>query len=434
MLNRFVDFINIKKLILPGTTTLLAVSGGKDSMVMADLMLKAGYPIHIGHINHHLRGEESEADAKFVEAFCSAHQIPFHLYNIDPYLLAYGNLQEKARQIRYDKLMTWATEFNCAQIATAHHLDDRIESFLMFIMRGTGLTGLSSIAAKNKHIIRPILWATTDEIINYIHEQGITYREDSSNQSDKYLRNQVRHHVIPAMTQADSRALSGLKTTIENMESTSTIFDFLLDKYSETLISYTDDYKMVTLLEIMKSDFAPELLFHLIKTEGFNIYQCRDVIRDLNGQFFSLTHEATVHQNTLIIRKLTEISPFEPTLIAHIPAKVHFRNKQISIEKVNEFPQDVKSTHSFYINAASIQWPITIRTRQDGDSFKPFGMHGKKQKVKDFLINKKISSFDKEEVLILEDQKQILALLPYTIAHEVQIKNQNTDIILIKYI
>lgn len=433
MLNRFIDYISAKKLILPNSTTLLAVSGGKDSMVMADLMLKGGYPIHIGHINHHLRGKESEADAKFVQTFCEKHQVPYHQYDIDPYLLTHGNLQDRARQIRYDKLTIWANEYKCEQIATAHHLDDRIETFLMYIMRGTGLNGLSSILPKNEKIIRPLLWATTDEITSYIDKDGIAYREDSSNNSDKYLRNQVRHHIIPAMTQADNRATAGLKQTIENMESTSILFDFLLDTFAETLITYCDGYKTIAFNKITPYNFAAELLFHLIRKDGFNIYQCRDILRNMNGHFYSLTHEAIVHQDTLIIRRLIENNPLEPITIKEIPMNLVCKDQYLSFEKVNEFPKDFKSENQFFLNADHIKWPMTIRNRQEGDTFSPYGMQGKTQKVKDYLIHRKLSAFEKEKVLILEDQCQILAILPFTIAHDVRVTPQSEEIIVIKF-
>ena len=206
MLNRFLSYIKQNKLIIPGSFTLLAVSGGTDSMVLADLMLQARQPIAVGHINHHLRGQESDDDAKFVEDYCNKNKIPYHQYDIDPYLLSHGNLQDKARIIRYEKLVSWAIDNDCQQIATAHHLDDQIETFIMNLMRGAGLNGLTGIAKKNGVIIRPLLWASSEEIIQYANEHSIQYREDSSNTSDKYVRNQIRHHILPTMYQTDSRA------------------------------------------------------------------------------------------------------------------------------------------------------------------------------------------------------------------------------------
>lgn len=433
MLNRFLSYIKQNKLIIPGTFTLLAVSGGKDSMVMVDLMHRAGLPIHVGHINHHLRGQESEDDAKFVEEYCKNHQIPYHQYDIDPYLLSVGNLQDKARTIRYEKLTSWATEYNCPQIATAHHLDDQIETFIMNIMRGTGLNGLTSIANKNGVIIRPLLWASSDEINQYVNEQSIQYRDDSSNASDKYIRNKTRHHILPTIYQTDNRAYSGIQQTIRNIESTATIFNFLLDSYSQSIVSSDSNTKTILLNKILPYPFAQDLLFHLIKQEGFNIYQCTDMVKCQQGHFYSSTHEAIVHQQQIIVRPLRERTSLAPITIANPPFEKNINDHKFSIKYTNIIPDTFAQNNHFYLDANVIQWPLTIRERQDGDVFAPFGLKGQSQKVKDFLINRKLSAFDKEDILIIEDTVQILAVLPMTIAHDTGISKNTTHILCIQY-
>ena len=433
MLNRFLSYIKQNKLIIPDTFTLLAVSGGKDSMVMVDLMHRARLPIHVGHINHHLRGQESEDDAKFVEEYCRKNDIPYHQYDIDPYLLSHGNLQDKARIIRYEKLKAWATQYDCQQIATAHHLDDQIETFIMYIMRGSGLNGLTGIAKKNGAIIRPLLWATSDEINQYTNEHSIPYREDSSNTSDKYVRNQIRHHILPTMYQTDSRAHSGIQKTIRNIESTASLFDFLLESYSKSIVSYDCNSKTISLQEIISLPSATDLLFHVLKQEGFNIYQCTDMVKAQQGHFYSSTHEAIVHREQIIVRPLTDRAPLAPIIIRNPPYEGIINNHKFSLEFTNNIPDTFTGNNQFYLDANIIHWPLTIREREAGDIFAPFGLKGQRQKVKDFLINRKLSAFDKEDILIIEDTDQILAVLPMTIAHDTGISKNTTNILCIQY-
>lgn len=433
MLNRFLSYIKQNKLIIPGSFTLLAVSGGKDSMVMVDLMHQAGLPIHIGHINHHLRGQESDDDARFVEDYCKKKQIPYHQYDIDPYLLSHGNLQDKARIIRYEKLVSWAIENDCQQIATAHHLDDQIETFIMYLMRGAGLNGLKGIAKKNGVIIRPLLWASSEEIIQYANEHSIQYREDSSNTSDKYVRNQIRHHILPTMYQTDSRAHSGIKQTIRNIESTVSLFDFLLESYSRNIVSYDCNLKTINLQEIISHPSTTDLLFHLLKQEGFNIYQCADMVKSQQGHFYSSTHEAIVYRQQIIVRLLTKRTSLEPIIIANPPYEKNINNHKFSVKLTNIIPDTLASNNHLYLDANVIHWPLTIRERQDGDFFSPFGLKGQRQKVKDFLINRKLSAFDKEDILIVEDTEQIVAVLPMTIAHHTSIDKNTTSLLCIQY-
>lgn len=435
MLHKFLSYIEQKKLIQHGSKTLLAVSGGKDSMVMLDLMIQAGMYIEVGHINHHLRGEESEEDALFVKNHCKNRSIPYHQYDIDPYLLAHGNLQDKARQIRYQQFAQWASEHNCQQIATAHHLNDRIETFLMFAMRGTGLDGMASIAPKQGQIIRPLLWATSDEISAYIRENNIPYREDSSNASDKYLRNQVRHHIIPAMMQADSRALQGLKQTIQHMESTAIIFDYLMKNLANQVVRHQRGMKIIDFQDsILPHPFAADLLYQLIKNEGFNFFQCSDMVRDQRGHYYTTSHEAILHQKKLIIRPIQESIVFAPIIVDTLPFSCNFNGQKIKISFTDEKTHEFHANNTFFLDATSIQWPLTFRMRAPGDTFRPYGMEGKSQKVKDYLINRKLSAFDKEAILILEDASQIVSVLPLTIANGVQVHKDTKNVVKVEVI
>lgn len=433
MLNKFLSYIEDKKLIIPGSVTLLSVSGGKDSMVLTDLMLKAGMPIMVGHINHHLRGAESEEDALFVKNYCLEHDLPYHQYDVDPYLLSTGNLQNKARLIRYNQLQKWATEYGCRQIATAHHLDDRIETFLMNIMRGTGMNGMTSILPRNENIIRPMLWATTDEIMRYVRDNSIFYREDSSNASDKYLRNQVRHHILPAMIQADNRSYAGLRQTIRNMESTVTVFDYLMENFRHTVVSDSAGKKVVDLSHLLHQPFASDVLYQIIRIYGFNILQCVDMIQSQQGRYYSNSHEAIVHQQKVLIRVIAAEHESVLHIMDAMPFELQSGDIHISMEVSQDVEQNFDNKNQFFLDADVISWPITIRSRKPGDVFEPYGMHGKKQKVKKYLTNRKLTPFDKENIRIVEDKKRILAVLPCTIANAVQVTSESENIAVIHF-
>jgi tRNA(Ile)-lysidine synthase len=437
MLERFLSYINEKKILKKEDNVLLAISGGIDSMVMLALFLRSEWSIGVGHINHHLRGEESEGDANFIKNYCANHHIPYFQLDLDPTKLNQGNMHANARIKRYQWLKKIATENNYQYIATAHHLDDDTETFMINLLRGSGLDGLDGIDFKNGNIIRPMLFATKEEISNFAQNNDISCREDSSNQKDKYLRNYLRQHVMPAIYKADQRAKVGISNSISNLKSSRILLDFLIEKYAQNIVASKGDAVYISLTEITETGVGAALLYQMIKKYGFNYNQCQNIIQSnihTGIVFYAHEFEALVNRNHLIIRPGTSKSENLLQSITELPFVFETNKYKIVIDyaPIPDTFQTAKDT--LWLDANQLHFPLTIRNWKDGDIFAPLGMQGKRQKVKDYLINRKVSQFDKENILVLESQNAIIAILMQGISEQVKLSKNSTACMVIKKI
>lgn len=425
MLDKFLSYINHEKLFLPTDKILLAVSGGMDSMAMVHLFRTANFQIGIAHINHNLRGDESQQDELFIKAYCETHHLPFFSTSIDPKSFEKQNMHEKARKLRYDFFEKVLLQYDFQYVATAHHQDDVIETFLMNLSRGSGLNGLSSISAKRQHIIRPLLFATREDISTYVTYQNILYREDSSNASDKYLRNSLRHHILPALYDLDPRAKQGIPQTIANIKSSYDLLTELTNIVKDKIVKEQKGETVIDLKEIKKLQNATSFLFQLIQEYSYNIDQCVDILsaHDQNSRFFlTKSHEALLDRNKLHIRPIQIKTDDKSVFQLDLNTEVTIFNKKIKLETI-ESPINTFDHNSNiqYICIDHLSFPLTVRKWQAGDSFAPLGMNGKKQKVKDFLTNIKLSLYQKSTVVVLLSGDKIICIPGYRISDDVKI-------------
>ena len=207
MLHAFLTYINEQKLFEPSEKVLLTVSGGKDSVAMLDLFCEANrndgrFRFSVAHCNFQLRGKDSDDDQIFVENLCKENKVVFHTKTFETKTYAKKNkvsIEMAARTLRYEWFESIRQELNCDYIATAHHLNDSIETVLLNLTKGTGISGLKGISAKKGHIIRPMLFASRREIDDYVTKKNLSWKEDSSNASNDYQRNLIRNEVVPLL-------------------------------------------------------------------------------------------------------------------------------------------------------------------------------------------------------------------------------------------
>ncbi len=429
MIDKFLTYIHDKKILHYDQPTLLAVSGGKDSMVMTDLFMKSGLPFGIGHIQHHLREAESEKDALFVEDFAKQWNIPFFRHDIDPVIFAIGNMHDTARSIRYQWLNELAHSKGYGQIATAHHKDDWRETFLIHLLRGSGLVGLSSIQPKNQNIIRPLLWASREDIDTYAATLQIPYREDSSNTKDDYLRNHIRHHVMPSLSNADERSFKGLDVSIHHLKESSELLDFLIEKHRKDYISIQNEATVIDLQKIKNTGVDAALLYALIQDFGYNVGQTNDILNaDQGSVFLTPNFIATMHQDQLCIKVKSSAEPIQSIIFHDINDLLRYDGSLAFMMVQNEVITTF-DPNCLFLDIEKISFPVTLRSRKAGDRYKPLGLNGKTQKVKDLLINKKLSIFEKNEVMILEDSEKIMAITMLTISDDVKISEGTQSIL-----
>ncbi len=438
MLKQFTEYIKTEKLFEPKEKILLTVSGGIDSMTMLSLFIEAGYCFGIAHCNFQLRGTESEGDQEFIEKFAQKKGLILHTKKFDTKGFAENNkisIQMAARELRYTWFEELAQKNNYTKIATAHNLNDVAETLLINLTRGTGIKGLTGIKAKHGKVIRPLLFAKRSDIELFSKTSGISFREDSSNSDTKYMRNAIRHNIIPELEKLNPSFLNTVTHTTEVLKAAENIYSIHLEELSEKLIDTDTGKTLINIELLIEQKITPPVLFELISPFGFNYEHANGIIDSLNKQagkiFYSGTHQLIIDRKHLIIYKLTE----QTTEVFKIeendteitdPVKLSFSKIKASTAFI---PCKDSSVGTF--DADKLSYPLILRRWKMGDYFYPFGMKGKK-KLSDFFTDKKLSLLDKKETWIITSGDDIIWVLGYRTDDRFKITESTKQILQIK--
>lgn len=419
MQNKFQEFIEKNKLFSSSEKILLTVSGGIDSVTMAVLFQRAGYKFGIAHCNFGLRGEESDNDQKFVKKIASQMDVPFFTVNF--HTLEYAkkekiSIQMAARQLRYEWFEKIRQQEGFQYIATAHHLDDQTETFFINLIRGTGITGLHGILPKKDKIIRPLLCFYRSEIEKFITENNISFRNDSSNDEDHYLRNRLRHHILPELQQMKPGAKEAINQTIFYLRKVEVIYKDIIEKEIYKISINKNDYIVINKNDLLLFSSPEILLGELLVQYGFTKQISKEIYVALNGQpgkqFFSATHRLVCDRDTLIVTKNKEKQEDKWEILkgkSFIELPIHLKLELLdNIQKVK-----FKADHRIaYFDYDKLIFPLQLRKWKQGDFFYPFGMKGKK-KISDYFIDNKIPLPEKENILLLISDNQVIWVVGY---------------------
>ena len=409
LLEQFKGFVQSNELI-PATsvTTLLAVSGGLDSVVLAHLFRLAGLPFAIAHCNFQLRGAESDEDAAFVRGLADIWAVPFFVTTFETSSYAVENglsTQVAARDLRYAWFAEICLEEGFEQVATAHHLNDSVETLLLHLVRGTGIKGLRGIPPKNAQVIRPLLFATREEILDFAREHQIGWREDSSNASDDYTRNFIRHQIVPRMQEINPSFLHSSQKTMSRLGELDDITQYFLGQWlREKSRTASDGTIRMALADLTGWPHIGHFLFLWLEKSGFTAEQCRQIGSRLQQQagweIASDQYRALIDRNDLIISPLVPQQPevfVQPDdLMITLPdgARLMF----MPVTPVLPYPD---GREAILISTGALVFPLVLRVWQAGDSFRPFGMGGQSQKLQDYFTNGKLSRIEKERQWLL---------------------------------
>lgn len=415
-LETFLSYCKENNLLDKGNQCVLAVSGGVDSMVMADLFIRAGIPVIIAHINHNLRQNDSDKDALLVQSFCKAHGIQFEVLTIPKGSLPKSNLQEEARNIRYQFLESIRLKYNCDLIATAHHNDDMVETFFINLLRGSGLKGLSSIQNRNNHIIRPLLFTGKTCIIEYATLHHVPFREDYTNDEDTYLRNRIRHHLIPLLNEISDVATTKITDSIRHLTDSNQLLDELSHHYESTFTAIEGKNLTIHLDKILHLKGHKTLLYSILNPLGFNESQIQQIISTSGTGAKTLAGEQILWRNRdqLIVQPKVDKTNIEINLTS-LPVFLKINSGRLCFELTALMPDHNEKT-TLYLDYEKIGQHAIVRKWKDGDRIATFGLKGKHQKVKDLLTNLKVPSHEKSDVLVIESNHIIAAVLPYKIS------------------
>ena len=440
MLDQFLSFINKHNLVQPSQKVLLAVSGGMDSVVMCDLFSKAKINFVIAHCNFGLRGEESNEDEMFVKKLSIKYKVPFAVTTFQTEDFAETekiSTQMAARILRYEWFERIRMEQNCDYIATAHHQNDVLETVLLNLTKGTGIAGLHGIRLKNGRIIRPLLFAEKETIFDYVVENQIIWREDSSNESNKYQRNLIRNEVVPLLKQINPNLENTMQHTVERIAAVEDIFEQEMEMLRKQ-ITWSDSQAVFVNYKAIQTLSQPVIkLSELLKPYHFTYQQSQDIFEAFDKEsgktFLSPTHTLVKDRTELVITKKS-LQSFVSQVITISDEELIFDNLKLIIGKSFERTEDFivpTAKKMACLDADKVRFPLQLRKWKEGDWFCPLGMN-KKKLISDFLIDQKVPLNLKKEVYLLTSNGSIVWVMGMRIDDRFKVTDKTEKVILLK--
>ena len=438
MRKAFESYIGEQGLCRPEDRVLLAVSGGIDSVVMAHLYYAAGYDCAIAHCNFQLRGRDSDADEAFVRSLSSLLEYPVYVkrFDVEGHIRENGgSVQMAARELRYTWFRELVSAYKFDAVATAHNLNDSVETFFLNLTRGTGIRGLLGIPPRNGNIIRPLLFATREEIMSYCRKEGFEYREDASNLKTKYTRNKIRHDLLPVLERINPGYLRTLSMDMNRLREVEAIFNDAVEEKRKALFHSEKDRITVDITSLKSLSPQGSWLFELFSPYGFSRSQCEGIQQIIEARpgrrSVSPTHQLfkdrdrliLVKQETQQMQRYYLDSPDQPSSLPFsMDIEIVERNR------LDEIPSD-RSTACLDLDL--IQFPLTIRHWLFGDYFYPLGMDQMK-KVSDFFVDNKVPVPEKERIWILASGRKIVWIVGHRIDHRFRITEKTRKVLMLK--
>lgn len=417
------SFIHEKKL-------LLTVSGGVDSVVLMHLMKAIEVDFSVAHCNFQLRGDESEGDHLFVQELAASMQVPFFDKRFETETFASAHklsIQMAARKLRYEWFDELMKQHGFDYMVTGHHADDNLETFLINVIRGTGLEGLQGIPESKNRRLRPLLPFKREEIMAFAEEQNITWRDDSSNGSTKYLRNKLRHDVIPVLKELNLNLLDSFQETINHIKESQDIVDYSVSQVREEVVEKQSDCIKIDLKKLEKYPNPKAYLYPLLKPYGFTSWNdIHDLVNAQSGkQIFSDQSHIIKDRDSFLIRPRLDVTEKETVPFELEDGSIE-RPVKLSWEQVEKTKKP--SQKELFVDADKLQG-LTIRKWKEGDLIYPLGMEGRKKKLSKFFKDEKLSLFDKEAIWLLCSDDAIVWVIGKRGDHRFRVDKKTTKIL-----
>ncbi len=412
MINKVEAFIHENQLLKLDTKPIIVgFSGGGDSVALLDILRRLNYNCIAAHCNFHLRSEESNRDEEFVRSFCKEHNIKLEV--VDFQTIEYSNLKQisiemAARELRYNWFEDLRRKYKAQAIATGHHLDDDMETFLLNFTRATGLKGLTGIPVRNGYIVRPLLPFSQKKLYYYLQKRKLDFVIDSTNLGTEFTRNKIRHIVIPALEEINPSIRKSFKSVLKHLQDAHSIYQGEIDRIKGLICKQANDAFKVDIQQLQSYPEKQTILFEIIKDFGFNSSQSEQIVHALNAEsgkmFYTDKYVLLKDRTELIIYPLLEANKSTSDYNS-LKVKVFDKSEDFSFSTSNDI---------VHLDADKIILPLEVRSWQPADYFYPLGMQGKK-KLSDFFIDLKINRYEKENILVALSAGKIVWIVGYRI-------------------
>ena len=455
MLTEFKKYIERYNLIDKDDKILLALSGGVDSMVLARLLLlsqrdyettsqrvemqsQSQSNLAFAHCNFHLRGEDSNRDERFVTDFARENNIPIYIKHFDTEAYAKENslsIEMAARELRYNWFKELKEIHNFDKVALAHHGDDQIETFFINMLRGSGIKGLKGMKPQNDFYVRPMLFSNRNQIMTFAKENDIQWVEDYTNQETVYLRNKIRHQIIPLFDEIKDNARQCLNFSIECLSSENELYRNLIDEKLAEIEFVKDDYRSVENRHFLNNENGKQLLFEWVRRFGFNYEQAESMFEAMRNEksgvvFYNDNGQQTTDNSLIasvqkdiieIFKNRFDDDEFQIFRFSDFQIQIDSQILRFSVLNKDENFKLIKDASVAQFDMDKITFPLKLRHWRKGDKFKPLGMKGSKL-LSDFFNDLGFTAYQKRNVWIMEDAKGlILWVVGYRISDKVKI-------------
>lgn len=405
MIQALQDYIQREVLFQSSDRLLLAVSGGVDSMLLAQLLWEAEYDLGIIHCNFQLRGAASDADEELVRSWAEEHQCPFYIRHFDtPQLVEQRteSIQSLARKLRYAFFEEIRKEAGYDYIVTAHHADDQVETMLLQLAKGCGIRGLRGMLPKNdRKVVRPLLFSSKSNIRSFAQLKQIPFREDASNQESYYQRNLLRQQVLPTLRQINPQLGQTFQANSQRFRETEWLYKQGIERLQKQLLRPQEDATALAIAQLEQIGAPISFLHEWLSPLGFSSEQIHQIWEGRTGkpgaQYQSEAHELLRDRGQWLLRSKTatgsrKVIRDQSIQLPEGRLELHIQKPPFEFEK---------NPQVAYFDLEQLQFPLYLKHWEQGDTFAPFGMEGKHKKLSDFFIDEKYDRFQKEKQWLL---------------------------------
>lgn len=429
------EFIQDRRLFTAKDHLLVAVSGGVDSMTLLHLLVGLGYKVSVAHMNFGLRGDASDQDEILVQEAGRMLHVPVFAKQANT--TDYANekrisIQMAARDLRYHWFNDLINEHNYDYVVTAHNADDNLETVLFNLTKGTGIRGVSGIKHRLSYLVRPLLFAQKSDIIAYAEANAIKWREDASNADMKYIRNKIRHEVMPVLKEINPSLISHYENTRLRLLGTEQVLVRWAHEIRDKYLHHSGDVDYLNLEWMTNLESDAVVLSEILRPFDFSFFQCQEIVKasTQSGKLFqSRNYLLNVDRNCFILKLKSKLD-------SKTEVKIEINSSRYQLGEwlfnLSEHPvKDFKKSttkHEVFLDKATVQFPLKLRFWEQGDAFRPLGMRGKK-KVSDFLVDQKVPLIEKSSVMVLESADKICWVVNHRLDDRCKVSDKTQNLL-----